>query len=146
MLTYWFKDQSTQIDMNTNDDTNEDEDVIEYIDEEQKTNDDNDNNEEKKVKKQWETPELLPEDITCIINMIAGCTRRGAFAVDEFDVILPVYQKLCSVVKEYPDKFKVTSETIERPEPFTFTGENVQRIAHSCTTLKKKKRKSKKRR
>lgn len=66
----------------------------------------------------WIPPDLSPEDVTCLINLISGCSRRGVFKINEYEVILPVFRKLCEVARNNPSKFSIVQKPTEIKPPF----------------------------
>jgi hypothetical protein len=76
------------------------------------------NTNEEEEEKPWAPPDLTPEDVTCLINMVSGCARRGVFKINEYEVILPVFRKLCEVARNHPSKFSIVQKPIEVRPPF----------------------------
>jgi hypothetical protein len=83
---------------------------VAYEEEEVNTNEDEE--------KPWAPPDLTPEDVTCLINMVSGCARRGVFKINEYEVILPVFRKLCEVARNHPSKFSIVQKPVEVRPPF----------------------------
>jgi hypothetical protein len=114
MSLSWFTgSNSSNNDDNTSDTIEKNESTTQNKSKDELKEDEN-NGDEKKVTTvtEWVSPDLTPEDVTCLINMISGCTKCGAFDIREFDTIMPIYQKLGGAVKDHPSKFEVVEEVV----------------------------------
>lgn len=102
--------------------------------------------EEEQITLGWVPPYLEPEDVTCLINVISGCSRRGAFKIHEYDVILPVFKKLYSSTLDYPEKFQVAKhEEQEQQEQEEAVAATEKKQNKAATKNNKKKHKKKRR-
>lgn len=64
----------------------------------------------------FQAPSFTPEEVAIMVNLISGATRRGALTIDEINVITPLYQKLCRVVKNEQSWFITEEFEVEDEE------------------------------
>lgn len=104
----------------------------------------------------FQTPSFTPEEVAIMVNLISGVTRRGALTIDEINVITPLYQKLCRVVKNEQSWFITEEFELEDEESAQTSPEVSEDEGDACSVKsagprtgrggKKKNKKNRKRR